>query len=799
MKNILLIKGNGIYGAIRAYIDEFEKAFRSLGYNTIVLDFMVANFKKRYERIMENYDIYAVVDCQGMLLDLLPDISEREDILHVHYFCDHPLYHTKRLSGAKNNSLILNLDNKHTEYIKRFYPRFLNAAFVPLGGSRAKVIRPYKERRIDVLFTGSYWAPEKPIQEIEGTGFVQEVRNKVLERMLTHPKESIEDILERVLQQYGLAIEAEEFTEILSEFKNIETYVRRYYRDCIMRTLLKAGIHVCVYGSGWEKLECEGRENLTVLPGGIEVAKRALGNTKIALNIMPGFKAGFQERIADAMLGGAVSVTDTSSYIEEEFRDGKEIVLYRLDRIDELPQKIKELLKDEERAAGIAAAGRNLAAEKHTWKNRVQKMAELIENAHAEEYCPSGQEGSALEASVEVGDMHCRIQEIGVRLSALADILNELDDYGYIRKDDVTELLDKLDTYNRILKRTCGYEFLAQANLELFSGQIKAQMMRSENFKETVLMVLLMVSSILNGMKEKLRAAQLECMMVHGTIEEEEALYNEMLAKFLLVKYQDNREECVQQWMESIRRTKLAQCYPIQLLDKYKDLPIEMLYDEQQDMLCVMHHGRRMYYPREYSMEKVYTEYRFCCIEQDMQSPHRYLDERFFVEPGSVVIDAGTAEGIFALDIIDLVSKIYLVECDPKWLEALQATFGPYREKVVFVPKMLGNRTDAEWTTIDEIAGGQRIDFIKMDVEGCEADALLGAEETFRRNKTMKCVIATYHARGMEDRVKEHLRNRNFSISNVPGYILYKNYEVPLWENELRHALVRAERNGEKS
>lgn len=794
MKNILLIKGNGVYGALRNYIDEFERGFWALGYDTIVLDAMAMGFEKRYRWILKHYPIYAVMDCQGMLLDLLREDAYNEDVLHVHYLCDHPLYHVSRLEHMKGNSIIINVDEKHTEYLRRYYPKFIDTAFIPLGGAGTTDQKPYREREIDVLFTGSYWVPKLPVSEEEEAGFVEEVRRKVLHWMLEHPQDSIEDTLDKILRQYQISVEEEEFAGLLSEFGYIESYVRQYNRDCIIRTLLRAGIHVGVYGSGWENLACEGRENLTVFSGGKEVAKRALGNTKLALNIMPGFKAGFQERIADAMLSGAVSVTDTSRYIEDQFNDGENLVLYRLDRLEELPQKIFDLLEDEERAIRIAAAGRRLAAEEHTWKERVQNIAELIERAHGQTFQPSGRTGKRMEIAVEEGELHCRMEEIALWLSEQLNLLNELSSCGYINQTDLTAFLDELETYNQELKRLGSYEFLEEENLRIFSERIRKQIAQSENREDSILMVLLMADSILNTMKNKLRAVHLEYMLIHGTIGENKLLYNEMLVKYMLAKYQDSTEKNIQQWVESMRCTGRAQSYPIQLTEKHTDDLIEVQYDEQRDMLYVVHHGKRMYYPREYSVQEVYASYQYCCIEQDKESPHRYLDEQFFVGPGAVVLDAGAAEGNFALDIVEQAAKVYLVECEEKWLEALRATFSPYMEKVVIIPKMLGNRVDDKWTTVDEIAGEDRIDFIKMDVEGCEADALLGAENTLQRNRNMKCVIATYHEAGMGERVKRFLEEHNFSADYTPGYILYKNYETPVWENELRHALVRAER-----
>jgi len=54
-----------------------------------------------------------------------------------------------------------------------------------------------------------------------------------------------------------------------------------------------------------------------------------------------------------------------------------------------------------------------------------------------------------------------------------------------------------------------------------------------------------------------------------------------------------------------------------------------------------------------------------------------------------------------------------------------------------------GDRT-AEIVPIDEHLYGMDIDFIKMDIEGSEMDALIGAEKTIERCRPM-CAISIYH------------------------------------------------------
>lgn len=51
----------------------------------------------------------------------------------------------------------------------------------------------------------------------------------------------------------------------------------------------------------------------------------------------------------------------------------------------------------------------------------------------------------------------------------------------------------------------------------------------------------------------------------------------------------------------------------------------------------------------------------------------------------SIVADIGTAEGIFALNIIHSVKKVYLFECDPEWIIPLEKTFAPWINKIEIV------------------------------------------------------------------------------------------------------------------
>ena len=97
------------------------------------------------------------------------------------------------------------------------------------------------------------------------------------------------------------------------------------------------------------------------------------------MNIMSWHKAGFTERMANIMLAGAVLVTDDSTYLRGRY-DENDMLIFKLDQCEKLPQRIAELLADDEKQRCIAQNGKKKTRCAHTWGKRAQEFLELLNN-----------------------------------------------------------------------------------------------------------------------------------------------------------------------------------------------------------------------------------------------------------------------------------------------------------------------------------------------------------------------------------------------------------------------------------
>ncbi|MBR1858028.1 MAG: FkbM family methyltransferase [Selenomonadaceae bacterium] len=145
----------------------------------------------------------------------------------------------------------------------------------------------------------------------------------------------------------------------------------------------------------------------------------------------------------------------------------------------------------------------------------------------------------------------------------------------------------------------------------------------------------------------------------------------------------------------------------------------------------------------------------------------QYFD---YFEPheNEIFVDGGCYDGKTAIEFTKWATKgydyIYSFEANSHSIKDCEDTFNHYklkgeiinkglwdkREKVTFEPHarssaIIGNGIETiETISLDEFLNGKRVTFIKMDIEGSEYKALLGAKETIRKWHP-RLAICVYH------------------------------------------------------
>jgi predicted RNA methylase len=180
--------------------------------------------------------------------------------------------------------------------------------------------------------------------------------------------------------------------------------------------------------------------------------------------------------------------------------------------------------------------------------------------------------------------------------------------------------------------------------------------------------------------------------------------------------------------------------------------------------------------------------------EQDLESPHRYLTDSFTIGKVDVLADIGAAEGNFSLAVIDNIKKVYIFEYDQEWIEALEATFAPWAEKVEIINKFVSYRNDSENIRFDTFfENNMDVSFLKIDVDGAESVVLGSCDKMFHSNRSFKIALCTYHKHDDEKDFTRLLKDYGFTVTPSKGYMI-NYYDKKLKAPFLRRGLIRAVR-----
>ncbi|GAP72136.1 hypothetical protein SAMD00024442_25_23 [Candidatus Symbiothrix dinenymphae] len=222
------------------------------------------------------------------------------------------------------------------------------------------------------------------------------------------------------------------------------------------------------------------------------------------------------------------------------------------------------------------------------------------------------------------------------------------------------------------------------------------------------------------------------------------------------------------------------------LVFPYKQLKrlenIQSGYDSKRNLPYVVHNNRKLYFPKTWTEEGAAATYKDFIENENIlgggykeKAPHQYETDTFCVKEGDVLLDIGCAEALFALNAIDKVKKLYLIESDVVWIEALKATFEPYKNKVEIINKLIADVDTESTITLSSLLKSELSSslFIKMDIEGYETSVVNSSRSILSENLEISLACCTYHRQSDAEKLNEILTELNFDVEFSDGYMFF--------------------------
>ena len=375
---------------------QLAEAFGKLGYQTFFVDYHALERSMKLAGRFCRPRATAVVTFNFIGLSgedycMEPDGRSFWEARNLPCFCimvDHPLYYYKQLCKMHRNLTVFCVDRGHVAYMKRHFPQYL-CYFLPLAGNRLlkeEAWIPYRKRKYGIAFIANYVSlPDIETHFRSQTQEYIDFYNEILADMRKNPTHTLDATLERfILREEPSATDAQ-LVSGQAGLLFLDLYIRTFYRELAVRSLVDSGLKVHVFGKGWENMQCAHPENLVMNQAFIdsESCVRVIRNTRLALNVMPWFKDGAHDRIFTAMLNGAVSLTDDSIYLREILRDGENTAFYHLENMTELTEKAKLLLTEEDAAEAYTKEAYEYAVSEHTWEKRAGALDEMLRSVYS--------------------------------------------------------------------------------------------------------------------------------------------------------------------------------------------------------------------------------------------------------------------------------------------------------------------------------------------------------------------------------------------------------------------------------
>lgn len=377
---VLLFESRDLcYESNRYFARCMKEAFEGMGYPAEICD--LSGGMDALEEILERQEEYLLaIDFNSLLPRLeLEDGAPYLAAFHVpfyNYLVDHPLYHHAALKRNLPNHSVICIDTCHQKYLQEYYPHIGTALYVPLGAMKAGMERSFGQKRLELLFLGTYDSDEELYQQL--TEYPLEKRQEVsalIEMMQADPELTQEGALRRYLEEKGETLDGQAFAKRLNGDYLADLYLRNLYRRQATLAAALANVPMTVIGHGWERARELDRAHVSLHKGvGFAASLQMMADAKMLLNVTPGFHGGLHDRAYSAMINRTLCFTEGSQFARQALCGGQEAVFYDIRDLQDLTEKIAYMHGNPPLAEEMAERAYQKAAARDTWEMRMARF-----------------------------------------------------------------------------------------------------------------------------------------------------------------------------------------------------------------------------------------------------------------------------------------------------------------------------------------------------------------------------------------------------------------------------------------
>lgn len=321
-------------------------------------------------------------DCTLSFNGVLPDsegrfLADMIKIPHVGVLVDSSVYFARFVPST--HSITTCVDEASVVFFQGL--GFNRSFFLPHGVDRSISADPEGTREYDVVMLGScidyegvraswkerFTAPLRKVME-DAADFALETPS------LPCYQAFVETLNKAVLAKADIDPTKIHYLAVLAE---VETYLRGKDRIELVKAVKDA--RVDIFGAsddlkGWKDYLGD-RKNVVIHdPVPFEQVLSIMKHSKIVLNSSPWIYRGVHERILSGLACGALVITNENGYLQEHFKDGESIVMFRHGKWDKVNHRVNEYLESESLRRQVAEAGRKVVMKGHTWDHRVAHL-----------------------------------------------------------------------------------------------------------------------------------------------------------------------------------------------------------------------------------------------------------------------------------------------------------------------------------------------------------------------------------------------------------------------------------------